>query len=125
MNDDYSAYYSFITADGFSMTMSSVAANCESNIISQPNSDLSKICGVIRIDVNGLKGPNNFGRDIFSFYITNRRGPALYPYGGSELKAINAAWINSSGIPKHCINNERDGTTCTGRIMEEGWQMNY
>lgn len=125
MNDDYNAYYSFITADGFSMTMTSVGADCESNIISQPYLNLSKICGAVRIDVNGLKGPNNFGRDIFSFYITNLKGPALYPYGGSEMAAINGAWVNSSKIPKHCINSEPDGTTCPGRVMEEGWQMNY
>lgn len=33
----------------------------------------SKQCGILIIDVNGLKGPNQLGADAYSFIITNKK----------------------------------------------------
>lgn len=33
----------------------------------------SKQCGVLIIDANGLKGPNQLGADAYSFIITNKK----------------------------------------------------
>jgi prepilin-type N-terminal cleavage/methylation domain-containing protein len=38
--------------------------------------------GGIHIDVNGNKGPNVYGRDIFEFYISDEG--VLYPFGGKD-----------------------------------------
>lgn len=42
---------------------------------------LSKICGEMFIDINGRKGPNATGKDVFLFYITNN---GLIPMGTKE-----------------------------------------
>jgi len=128
MNNDFVSYYSFITADGFSIALcSNTGFNCDDDIIHNPNLDESKVCGSVIIDVNGRKGPNNVGRDIYEFSIANGRGPALYPSGGS-YDGLEGPWVDGSGTPQSCTSGSSDsviGWTCTGRIMEEGWQMKY
>jgi len=120
-------YYNFITADGLSISLYSY--DCEQNytMSGETNLNISKVCGGINIDVNGMKGPNNYGRDIFAFYITNGKGPALYPMGGSEFvgNGEGGDWLNSSGEPIFCYDQSPYGWACAGRIMEQGWQMKY
>jgi len=117
-------YYRLITADGFSIMLINEGSGCEDDDANGvPNLNLSKVCGQMYIDVNGLKGPNNAGKDIFLFWITTGKGPALYPFGGSEN--INYAWANSSGTPQSCYEQYTYGEYCAGRIMEQGWQILY
>lgn len=56
-----------------SMRSSSCAAASRGNTAA-----LSSICGVVGIDINGLKSPNQLGRDYFFFYITK---VGVIPYG--------------------------------------------
>jgi prepilin-type N-terminal cleavage/methylation domain-containing protein len=64
--------------------------------------------GHMFIDVNGGKGPNIWGRDIFEFYISDEG--VLYPYGGKDCalyvnqtpievttKTVNGFYTNESG----------------------------
>lgn len=117
---DQGTAYRFITADGVSISMFSSINNC-----SQVNglTYLSQVCGWVYIDVNGLNRPNNIGRDIFRFFITNGKGPLLYPVGGSDCYSggVSCSWNNGN----NCNSNNPSGTRCPGRIMEEGWQMKY
>jgi len=125
MNEDNYGNYNFITADGFSVSLSS-NGGCFNWLGSGPNLNTSKLCGFAEIDVNGLKGPNNWGRDIFGFFITNGKGPALYPQGGSEeINTNDTTWVDSSGTPQVCFDGNPYGDQCAARIMEEGWQMKY
>jgi len=87
--------------------------------------NMSKVCGFMVIDVNGLKGPNYYGRDIFQFYITNGKGPAIYPVGGPEGKDFGWSWSTGNGGMGYCNKFSTYGETCAGRIMDEGWQMKY
>lgn len=108
--------YRFVTADGVSFSMQSYAdtnANCNDK-----TGNFKHHCADLFIDVNGLQGPNNYGRDIYEFAIVNDNGPALYPYGGKKL----ADWQAFEGCdpPSHT-----PGVYCAGRIMQEGWKMNY
>lgn len=125
LNSHYGNYYKFMTADGFGVALWSYS--CDNIGYAVPNSHLniSEICAEIVVDVNGLKGPNNFGRDIFDFYITNGKGPALYPNGGSEELDADQAWIDSSGDLKFCYDQDTSGLKCAARIIEQGWQMKY
>jgi len=122
--------YRFIAEDGASYLIYNEkddnGADCISNYSTSGKGALSQLCGDLYIDVNGpTKGPNNFGRDIFYFYITNGKGPMLYPRGGSDDN-MDSPW-NSGNIM--CGSNIDDGnedsSTCAGRIIEEGWQMKY
>ena len=94
------------------------------------------------VDINGKKGPNEWGRDIFTFYIaeSNRNGVAqgtVIPYG-SKLQAKyegSAAyyWNNNPSSPSCTTEIVKqygkdigwNGTVnCAGRVLEEG-AMNY
>lgn len=123
MNSDWNGNYNFITADGFSISINSYDCNTDWTG-GLPNLDENQACGTMEIDVNGLKGPNNVGRDIFEFNITNGKGPALYPSGGSN-DYDEGPWIDASGVKQSCYDDTPLGWTCAGRIMEEGWQMKY
>jgi len=118
--------YTFITADGFSMSVSSDGHDCKFNgANNQQNLNLTKFCGVITIDVTGLKGPNRVGRDIFQFPITTGKGPAIYPDGGAEYGPNGGGWQAADGSAQYCTASQPAGWGCAGRIMEEGWQMKY
>jgi len=114
--------YNFITADGFAIALISFRGDCvQNNNPGATGLNINQVCGEIIIDVNGFKGPNDYGRDIFEFEITNGKGPAIYPYGGSEMPGEH--W-SGPGFPS-CSMDEPWGVTCAGRIMEQGWQMLY
>lgn len=112
--------YTFITQDGMSFYISKYDTG---NCIAQ-NGNLTKMCGTVIVDVNGLKNPNYYGRDTFSFLIINDKGPALYPNGGQAMASGSGAW-NNSGSGNCGLAGGTNGQLCAGRIIEEGWQMNY
>lgn len=119
--------YRFITVDGISYALWSTGTNCVDNISrsGSNNVPMAEFCGYAYIDVNGpVKGPNNMGIDVFEFYITNGKGPGLYPAGGSDDDENNP-WKDDDGNPVGCFDGNPDGLYCPGRIIEEGWQINY
>lgn len=113
--------YRLITADGFALDISNWGGNCTDLNPGNAGQNLNQACGLIIIDVNNFKGPNNFGRDIFLFFIASGKGPTLYPEGGSEYSPSDFADDN----PSTCGPSNTDGTYCAGRIMTQGWQMKY
>lgn len=116
-----SAAYKFITADGSSIYIADTANDCSSNF--GPNS-MGQVCGYVIFDINGLKGPNNFGRDIFQFYITSNS--MLYPYGGKlhNISGTSYYW-KDQGACVPATASSITGNYCTGRVVDESWQMNY
>jgi len=115
--------YDILTSDGFGINI--YTYDWVANYHTGP---MSIVYGEINIDINGRKGPNIIGRDVFSFYITNGKGIALYPFGGADNGIAGTAWSDSSGTAKYCTSgspDSLDGWECAGRIMEQGWQMLY
>lgn len=81
--------------------------------------------GFVLTDINGKKGPNVYGRDIFSFYISDEG--KLYGQGGKDYYLYNNSG-NLSGytLGFECIGKKfSDGSGCTGYIIENGWKMDY
>jgi len=118
-NWDATQYYRFITTDGISFSIYNWGNNCQANYSTGALGYMTQLCGYVYIDVNGLnKKPNNYGRDIFGVWITNGKGASLYPEGGRDDN-WNHWWSNN-----FCFPSNRLGT-CTGRIMENGWEMDY
>lgn len=117
--------YKFIALDGIAYRVNNFSDGCTTNWSISGTGPLTSICGSVNVDVNGSKaGPNRFGRDIFSFYITNAKGPMLYPAGGTDIvDGVGGYWNSPSHLS--CQEGHPDGTTCAGRIMEQGWEMNY
>jgi prepilin-type N-terminal cleavage/methylation domain-containing protein len=64
--DDPSASKSIILTDGSILTFVSFSSNCKNN------GELKSAIGCVRIraDVNGWKKPNQVGKDVFDFYIS-------------------------------------------------------
>ena len=119
-------FYSFTTVDGFNIMVDGNGF-CVDKSPDHTNYNTNQVCGSVYVDVNGFKKPNNMGRDIFEFYITNGKGPAIYPRGGSELldSPSDWSWSDSSGTPQLCTPSKPYGWYCAARIMEQGWQMKY
>lgn len=119
-------WYRFITADGMSFMIHNFGNDCaDGGYSANVTNNLTQVCGEALIDVNGLKGPNAAGRDIFQFYISNGKGPLFYPMGGVDDGTGWGHWKNAGGTPVTCYPGNPYGLTCAGRIIEESWQMNY
>ena len=103
----------YILKDGglvrFGETLHSVASD---------RTPTSRICRV-DYDINGVAGPNRFGRDVFSFYLLNNG--RLYAYGSAAYKAL---WPNDSNS---CNVNgtAAQGRACTGAIADNNWKADY
>jgi len=78
------------------------------------------------IDVNGITGPNKFGRDMFFYYINDTdKYFEFRPMG---------PWVSGNtfeedptmcGVPGSTDVSMAHGQGCAARIVEEGWKMNY
>ena len=66
---------------------------------------------LLSIDINGAKGPNIIGRDVFHFKIDISKG-------------VIAAYYKSSDCTREKINSNRDYfRACGGKIMADGWEI--
>lgn len=132
-NYDHNLYdtfptYRFITTDGMSFLIFNMGNNCGYNNSSGSLWYLKQICGEFYVDVNGLKGPNNLGRDTFKFWISNGKGAQLYPQGGIDdgLSPFpRANWWNYLNTNFCFTTTNKNGNYCTGRVIEKGWVMDY
>lgn len=117
-----SAAYEFVLTDGMAVDISYGFDSCSLTDVNDVKS-----CALITVDVNGLKAPNQTGRDVFSFWLG--RNGALYPsYGAKTLLCSSAAMCWDKGTTVSCLptaTGAQSGQACAARIMEHGWQMDY
>lgn len=106
------------------------ASTC--NIIKELGGNMCSNAGSFAVDVNGDKGPNIRGKDIFTFYLSDEG--KLYPYAGkdfalyqrqTDLSANTSYWKNSfiGCDPSKIAYEYQSG--CAARIIENGWKMDY
>ncbi|MBO6087722.1 type II secretion system protein [bacterium] len=97
--------------------------------------------GQFSIDINGNRGPNEFGKDIFIFYISERG--QLAPVGGNDLAIYYASPnLTQENIDKYKANgifaaycdntsrygagNSAPGRSCAGLLIDQlNWKMDY
>lgn len=88
---------------------------------------LWKCFGMIDLDINGEKLPNQWGRDGFRFYIT--QSGTIIPFSGRDTLIANGydpARVSYPGCRERDSASQRHGRTCAARIIEEdNWQMKY
>lgn len=72
----------------------------------------------INIDVNGKKGPNVVGRDLFCFNL--HKNGRLVPYGDDN--GYRQTRSSDERVNEGC---RLGGEFCAARIMRDGWKMNY
>ena len=79
------------------------------------------------IDVNGGEKPNVVGRDLFTFYLGDNG--VLYPFGGMQVGLFDgsASYIWSNTGSYSCLTGSisNHGWGCTGRLIDEGYKVNY
>jgi hypothetical protein len=105
--------------------------DAECSKIKELGGSVCSYIGYILIDVNGNKGPNVYGRDIFYFGISDEG--VLYPCGGKDYALYNRQTdlASNSSYWKNYYNGTKEenankwGGYRTGQLMEEGWKMNY
>lgn len=73
---------------------------------------VQNICGIIEVDVNGLKKPNRSGHDIFRFFLTKDR---IFPYGTALQDSGDLDNPHSLSFA-YCAKN-KGGMGCTAWVL--------
>jgi len=102
-------YYKIVTSDGMSWAYTKSG-------ITTPLTNR----GFFRVDVNGLKGPNRYGRDRFDFFVfpSNLGIKPNGSYNGNGVTPIPTSDVNSD------CNTSSNGYYCAAKVLTEG-TMNY
>ena len=79
-------------------------------------------CIDMRVDIDGLRGQNQFGKDIFAFLICSK-GVASSMQCGSPDKAFCPQGGNAKDRTKALSNCEKYPSSCAGLIMYDGWEI--
>lgn len=90
----------------------------------------------IAFDVNGIKKPNVAGRDMFLMYIyKNRKIDDLKTISAEDDNESSGDWRGVNKPPtseereemfnKQCFSNSAGFHGCFGKILNDGWEMNY
>ena len=89
--------------------------------------------GYINVDVNGPKGPNIRGRDLFTMYFFGdgvldawHINPACRKNGTSCSNGNSAKQARENLFNSYCKNNTTwDQGGCFAKILNDNWEMNY
>ena len=89
---------------------------------------------VTALDINGGKGPNTWGRDTFQLMILNDGRVVGYD-SSAEAKAYAEYYDKDFETVYNSFKTQREakcskttteeGILCSGRVIDEGWVMNY
>lgn len=71
-------------------------------------------CSTVKIDVNGIKGPNVQGRDLFSLMIFNNR---VLPAGCSGVQDCNDYWSPSRSCNPGSSDAQNKGLGCSAKYL--------
>ena len=77
--------------------------------------------GGIEVDVNGKKGPNKYGRDMFRFGLDDKG--QLYLGGTESFWGKNFSYFKDD--TNSCDTGSAYGVGCAAKIMDDGWVMDY
>ena len=78
----------------------------------------------VYVDVNGQKGPNIFGRDIFIMYIY-KNGLLDDSTLGSTSTAPMTETDRTNMFNSNCNTSSTAIHGCFGKILNDNWEMNY
>ncbi len=97
--------YAFTLPDGVSVLIDIYPANQMYSMFGLNNIDYD--AAVFFVDVNSEKNPNQLGKDVFCFVITEK---GLIPAGKDSTSDCN---------------EHGNGFQCTSRIIQDGWTIKY
>lgn len=93
--------------------------SCDGSWVWDENTGESIFCGEMMIDVNGMKGPNVLGRDIFTYILTKKR---FYPAGLDNQDTPIKGYCNIDKDPDST--GWENGKACTLKLIIDG-KMDY
>ncbi len=73
------------------------------------------------VDINGVKGPNIAGRDIFAIYIYNDGTVDDWSDDGSKPDKD----VRDTNYAADCTSANNNWTGCFGKILNDNWEMTY
>ena len=89
---------------------------------------------ITALDVNGGKAPNTWGRDTFYLRILKdgrvvgiygkATAEAYAKYNNKDFETVYNSFKQTTESQCNKTTTE-DGRTCSGRVIDEGWVMNY
>lgn len=82
----------------------------------------------IEVDMNGIKGPNTLGKDIFRYYMTldGKHNFNLINYNWSfnfDSMEFSYTTLNHDELVEKCSDISQNATYCGALIMENGWKI--
>ncbi len=80
----------------------------------------------VTIDINGLKAPNQIGKDFFVFSITSPDGLVPYGYKDGGMTSGNFGDMEKSkltGTDNYACNKAKKGIWCSALIMLQNWEI--
>lgn len=135
----FPSHYRIYTNDGmlyyFDIYKNGIAQEAPEEDIIKAGGMMTKIYGLVQIDINGNEKPNVWGKDLFGYYIA--QDGHLYPYYGKDRAIYNAGenwkdndlyWRNKKILCGGKDINKSifvSGEGCSARIMENNWKYDY
>lgn len=104
-----------VLADGMIVEFEGQNGNCTQ--VRGEGKYLQSVCGAIYVDVNGQKGDNTLGKDMFAFYITKY---GMVPLGTAEE---NVVYSYDHSFDSSCSvesSKKRYGYGCTAWVIANG-----
>ena len=98
--------------DGVMLMLTTVSKDCK---FYYGTGQLASTCGALFVDINGAKKPNQYGVDIFMFFLTK---DSVIPRGTK-----NAAYSFETGCNKG-ITDHNNGSECAAWVVYKG-NMDY
>ena len=84
---------------------------------------LEQLVAKIGIDINGKKGPNRMGRDVFVFFLG--ADGYLFPYGSKDVNLYDSNYtlLDETNCSGSVTGNA--GQHCAARLAGNGYKMDY
>jgi len=110
--DNFDSYDMIVFPDGAAIAIQPIADDCTWNY-----GNYTDACGAIYLDTNGLKKPNQVGRDVFFFIIRNKKLMAEGEPGSGIEEDLD--WYCNPAIE-----DPNGGRACATKLLQER-AMNY
>ncbi len=110
--------FSAVLPDG--MIMNTYIQNPDCNAVYASGKYLENVCGEYIVDVNGGKGPNKYGDDLFIFTVTKY---GIIPNGAQIFENNTSDGSNPRYNPKYyrfdsgCLSSEAEGWGCSAWVI--------
>lgn len=118
-------------ANGSILNLTLLSASSGALYAPHPNfsGPVTQVVGQVVMDVNGLKPPNTYGRDVFRFDIgqdgaLNAVGSYAYAHFYAQYYGV-AEDTYRTADSKCSPTTASSGAYCTAKVIESGWEMNY